>query len=463
MKKRLLSLLLTLSVVLVSCLPIHAAGSVAASNQASSTTPAVSQSGDSMFKPNVALNSKAAELVNLDTDTVVFQQNANQKMYPASTTKIMTFIIVMENVKNIDSEMITYTDTEKKQIDGTGSSTAGLKVGETYSVHDLLYAMMVPSGNDAALLLATHLGGGDVKKFVALMNNKAKALGCNGTHFANPDGLQNENHYTTAHDLVLMAKYALTLNYFLEITNTTVYNLKPRNNLGVTHQLTTTNAMIDRGAEGGAYYNPYVKGIKTGHTDEAGRCLVTTAVYDGRTYLCVLLGAPTKSNTFGEMLDTTHLYRWVYTNFNLVQIASAKKPIWEVPLKYAWNRDSIILCPEKDVTAVLPEGVSANSVEVTPNVPASVDAPVQKGQVVGTATLTYAKQKLATVRLVANDTVDRSELVHSANTAKEILTSPWFIALFTVIVILVAVYIALALFYNRHKSNMRKVKKYKRF
>jgi D-alanyl-D-alanine carboxypeptidase (penicillin-binding protein 5/6) len=102
-------------------------------------------------------------------------------------------------------------------------------------------------------------------------------------------------------------------------------------------------------------------------------------------------------------------------------------------------------------------------VEVTPNVPASVDAPVQKGQVIGTATLTYAKQKLATVRLVANETIDRSELVHSANTAKEIFTAPWFIAILAVIIVLVAVYVVLALFYNRRKNTMRKVKKYKRF
>lgn len=460
MKKRLLSLLLLLTVGVASCLPVNAAGSSAVSSQAASTA---TQSGDSMFKPNVKLNSKAAELVNLDTDTTVFEQNSNQKMYPASTTKIMTFIIVMENVKNVDTETVTYTDAEKKQIDGTGSSTAGLKVGEKFSVHQLLYAMMVPSGNDAALLLATHIGGGSVSKFVDLMNKKAKALGCTGTHFSNPDGLHDENHYTTAHDLALMAKYALTLNYFSEITNTTVYNLTPLNEPTVMRQLTTTNAMIDRGAEGGAYYNPYVKGIKTGHTDEAGRCLVTTAVYGGCTYLCVLMGAPTNSATFGEMVDTTALYRWVYNNFNLVQIASSKQPIWEVPLKYAWNRDSIILCPEKDVTAVLPEGVSANSVEVTPNVPASVDAPVQKGQVIGTATLTYAKQKLATVRLVANETIDRSELVHSANTAKEIFTAPWFIAILAVIIVLVAVYVVLALFYNRRKNTMRKVKKYKRF
>ncbi|WOC31988.1 MULTISPECIES: D-alanyl-D-alanine carboxypeptidase family protein [Caproicibacterium] len=463
MKKRLLSLLLTLSVVLTACLPVYAASGSAASSQPSSTGSATSQSGDSMFKPDFTLNSKAAELVNLDTDTVVFQQNADQKMYPASTTKIMTFIIVMENVKNVDKQTITYTDKEKKQIDGTGSSTAGLKVGEIYSVHQLLYAMMVPSGNDAALLLATYVGGGDISRFVTLMNQKAKALGCTGTHFANPDGLQDENHYTTAHDLALMAKYALTLNYFLEITNTTVYNLKPLNNSSVNHQLTTTNAMIDRGAEGGAYYNPYVKGIKTGHTSQAGRCLVTTAVYGGRTYLCVLMGAPTKSESYGEMIDTTHLYRWVYTNFNLVQIASANQPIWEVPLKYAWNRDSIVLCPEKDVTAVLPEGVSANSVEVTPNVPASVDAPIQKGQVVGTATLTYAKQKLATVRLVANETVDRSELIHSANTARDIVTSPWFLGIAAVILVLVGVYVALALFYNRRKGSLHKVKKYRRF
>lgn len=450
MKKRLFSLLLAAVVAVAGCLPVSAA-------QGSSA------SGDSLFKPDFTLNSKAAELVNLDTDTEVFQKNADQKMYPASTTKIMTFIVVLENEKNVDTDVVTYTDKQNKVILGTGSSTAGLKVGEKFTVHQLLYAMMVPSGNDAALLLADHIGGGDVNKFVDMMNKKAKELGCIHTHFQNPDGLHNENHYTTAHDMALMAKYALTLNYFQEVCNTTVYNLTPQNAPNDMRQLTTTNAMIDRGAEGGLYYNPYVRGIKTGHTDEAGRCLVSTAVYDGRTYLCVVMGAPVNQSTYGEMMDTKKLYKWVYTNFHLVQIATASQPICETPLNYAWNQDTMVLCPEKDVTAVLPEGISASSVQVTPNVPSSLDAPLEKGQVVGTATLTYANQKLATVRLVASTTVKRSELVHSASTAKAVFSAPWFVVIFSILVVLLIAYIALAVLYNHRKRNMRRVKKYKRF
>ncbi|HCA71788.1 MAG: D-alanyl-D-alanine carboxypeptidase [Oscillospiraceae bacterium] len=463
MKKRLLSLMLMLTVIVVSCLPANAASKTSSLSTDSQTVSSTLNSSDSLFKPDFKLNSKAAILVNLDTDTTVFSLNADKKMYPASTTKIMTFIIVMEHVKNVDTETATYSEKEYKMIEGTGSSNAGMKVGEKFSIHQLLYAMMVPSGNDAALLLADYVGGGDINKFVNMMNQKAKALGCTGTHFVNPNGLHNPNHYTTAHDLSLMAKYALTLNYFIEVTNTTVYNLTPLNKPGTKRQLTTTNYMIDRGAKGGEYYNPYVKGIKTGHTDESGRCLVTTAIFGGRTYLCVLMGAPVNSNTCGEMVDTTKLYRWIYTNFNLVQIASANEPMCEIPLKYAWNHDSVTLCPEKDVTAVLPEGVSANSVDVTPNVPSFAEAPVQKGQVIGTATLTYAQQKLATVRLVSSATVNRSELVHSVSTAQEIFAAPWFIAIFTVIVVLLIVYIILAIFYSRHKRNIRRVKKYRRF
>ena len=284
MKKHFFALLLAFTVALSGCLPVHAAASSAASQASSpASQPASSAQSGSLFKPDFTLNSKAAELVNLDTDTTVFSQNADQRMYPASTTKIMTFIIVMEHVKNVDKETATYSEKEKKMIDGTGSSNAGMKLGEKFSIHQLLYAMMVPSGNDAALMLADHIGGGDINKFVDMMNQKAKALGCTGTHFVNPNGLHDPNHYTTAHDLSLIAKYALTLNYFIEITNTTVYNLTPLNMPSTTRQLTTTNYMIDRGAQGGYYYNPYVKGIKTGHTDESGRCLVSTAVFGGRT------------------------------------------------------------------------------------------------------------------------------------------------------------------------------------
>ncbi|MGN0441760.1 MAG: D-alanyl-D-alanine carboxypeptidase family protein, partial [Acutalibacteraceae bacterium] len=175
------------------------------------------------FTNNVPTKSESILLVNTDTGQTVYEKEADTKRYPASTTKIMTYIVVIENVDDIESTKVTIKKAVLDKLNGTGSSVANLEahIGKTMTVKDLLYSMMVPSGNDAAMMLADYIGGGSVDKFVDMMNEKAKALGLKNTHFKNPDGLHDPDHYTTARDMYTMAAYALKLPYFEEITNTT--------------------------------------------------------------------------------------------------------------------------------------------------------------------------------------------------------------------------------------------------
>lgn len=264
---RLISLLMTLFIIIsVSVLP----------------TSAISYSND------VKTLSDSILLVNMDTGQVVFEKDPDSKRYPASTTKIMTYIIAVENIDDLENTRIPIKQEVLDTLDGTGSSLANLEshVGGTMSAIDLLYSMMVPSGNDASVVIADYIGGGNIDKFVDLMNKKAEELGCENTHFENPDGLHHDNHYTTARDLYKIATYALTLPKFEQITNTTTYYCE-----GDDYPLVTTNYMIDQN-RGGEYYYMYANGIKTGTTNEAGRCLVTTATADGYSYIAVLLHAP---------------------------------------------------------------------------------------------------------------------------------------------------------------------------
>lgn len=417
------------------------------------------------FEPNCA----AIELVNLDTDTVVYQKNANERREPASTTKIMTFIVASEQIKDLEGTKITITKEVMDTLLGTGSSMSNIKVGDELTALQLMNCMLVPSGNDAALFLADYVGKGDIDAFVDMMNAKAKELGCTGTHFTNPHGLHDENHYTTAHDLYLMTKYAMTLPHFTEITSQARASYKPVGGpeAGTLRTLSTTNLLIDKNT-GSQYYYQYARGIKTGHTDESGYCLVSSATAEGYSYLCIALGAPSvdangkQIKTRGELVDTKKLYQWAFKNLELKNILNSEESIGEVKLKDAWNKDKLLLVAEKDYSAMLPMNVSASSVIVTKNVPDAVTAPVKKGQVIGTATLSYANQKLTTVNLVAAESVERSELLHSANTVKAIFTSVWFIVIAAVIVLLVIIYIILALIYNRKKKNLRRVKKYRK-
>lgn len=413
--------------------------------------------------------SAGIELINLDTGTVVYEKNPNAKREPASTTKIMTFIVVSEQIPDLENTKITIKKSVLEPLQGTNSSIANLKAGDELTALQLLNCMMVPSGNDAAEVLADYVGGGNVQKFVDLMNNKAKELGASNTHFANAHGLHDENHYTTAHDLATISRYAMSLPHFSEITNQRSYTYKPLggSEAGVERTIYTTNRMINPNSQGGYYYR-YARGIKTGSHNEAGYCLVSTATKGGYTYMCVALGAP-KVDASGktienhaEMTDSKKLYEWAFSNLEMKNILSSEDSVGEIKLDYAWNQDKLLLVPEKNFSTILPKDVDASSILVTKNVPQSVAAPIKKGQVIGTATLSYAGQNLATVKLTASQSVERSEVLHTADIIKKIVTSPWLLALVAVIILLVVVYVVLALIYNRKKKNLRRVKKYRR-
>ena len=422
------------------------------------------------FNINFTPTCESIELVNLDTDTVVYSKNPTEKMEPASITKIMTFIIASEHIKDIKGTNITVSKKVINELLGTGSSLSKIQAGDVLSAYQLLNCMMVPSGNDAALVLADYVGNGNVSKFVGMMNAKAKALGCTGTHFANPHGLHDANHYTTADDLAKITEYAMSLPYFMQVTSQTRYSYLPVGgpDAGKSRLLVTTNYMIDKNLAGGKYYYKYAKGIKTGHTDESGYCLISTGSTDGYSYLCIALGAPSvdssgkKVSTRYEMLDSANLYRWALTTLDMKKVVTVGNTVGEVKLKYAWNKDSLLLTAQKNCTAILPKDVSVSSVIVTKNIPKYISAPVKKGDVVGTATYSYANQKLATINLVASESAERSELLHTTDIIKSIFTSVGFIVIFSIIVLLIIAYIVLAIIYNRKKKNLRKVKKYRK-
>lgn len=421
------------------------------------------------FNIDFETNSAAIELINLDTDTIVYQKNADAKRAPASTTKIMSFIVVSEQIEDLENTQVTVTKEVVDRLLGTGSSLSGIKENDVLTVMQLLNCMMVPSGNDAALVLADYIGNGNADAFVELMNQKAQELGCVNTHFMNPHGLHDENHYTTAHDLYLITKYAMTLPHFTDITDQTRYTYTPAGGPEANQErtLVTTNRLIDPNLDPSLYYR-YARGIKTGSHDQAGYCLVSSATKGGYSYMCVALGSPSvdesgnKVTNRGEMIDSKNLYEWAFNNLEMKDVLNSEDSVGEIQLDYAWNKDKLLLVPAKNYSTIMPDSVDVSSVILTKNLPESVEAPIKKGDKIGTATLSYAGQKLATVDLVAAESVERSELLHSVDTVKSIFTSTWFLVIAGIILVLVLIYIVLALIYNRKKKNLRKVKKYRR-
>ena len=415
------------------------------------------------FNVDIKLKSKSVYLENLDTGNVVFSKDPDERRFPASTTKIMTYIITAEHVSDFKKTYVTVKSDVLHLLDGTGSSVAGLEADEKLSIYQLLNCLMIPSGNDAALILADYIGGGDISKFVGMMNDKAKKLGCKNTHFENPHGLNDPNHYTTVTDMATITKYALTLPMFAEISNTVTSDC-----LGDDRYLVTTNYMIDEN-RGGEYYYPYAQGIKTGSTgNDSGYCLVSTAVKNGYTYLCVAYGAPYEDENGelydnGAMIDSAELYRWAFDNLSIKSILDKNDLVKEIKIDFAWNKDTIQLSPADGFSTIMPDDVSIESIDRIYDVPDHIEAPIKEGDHVGWVTLSYANQDLAKIELLASESVDRSEVLTAVDGLKKIASSKWFIITLAVIFILVVIYFIVAAVYNRRKKTTRPVKKYRKF
>ena len=234
----------------------------------------------------------------------------------------MTAILTLEHFDDL-SEEITFTAELQNYVYeinvsyGGGISTGGIVLGETLTVEQLLYAIMLPSANEAAVMLANEIGGGSLETFADMMNEKAKEIGCLDTHFVNSNGLFDENHYSTAYDMYLITKYALQYDTFREIVSTPSYDTGPTNKQDNLHW-DNTNKMI---VEGSGFYYPQITGVKTGTLEEAGRCLITTAEKDGYEYLLVMMGAPYLDEN-GEYISpnqafvlTAQFYDWVFDTY----------------------------------------------------------------------------------------------------------------------------------------------------
>lgn len=423
-------------------------------------------------------NSESIFMVSLDTGTVVFTMNPDERRPMASLTKIMTYIVVSETVSDLQNTRTTVPESVAEELAGTGSSLAEIQTGEEFSIYDLLNLMMVPSGNDAALTLAKYVDamripaedsafdedGDGVLSFVELMNRKAQELGCTNTHFVNPHGLHDENHYTTAREMATITQYALTLPYFSEITSQTYYTQAPTNMTSEERTVTTTNRMLLSYME--EYYT-YATGIKTGSLNESGYCIAASGFYDGYSYLVICLGSPyidedgNYTNYHGEMYDAATLFRWAFTSIENKTIVMDGDLIAEVDLKYVWDKDRLQVVAQGNVTAMMPIDLDESNIKMELDLPESVKAPVKKGDEIGTATYTYKGEVLAVVPLVAAESVERSEIVQTIEQGKEIITSPWFLITAGIILVLLAAYIALAVAMNRKRRKMRRIKKYR--
>ena len=272
-----------------------------AGNTASSTDAAIVPSD----APSI--NAQAAIVMDVDTGDILYEKNAHEQLYPASITKVMTCLLAVEN-GNVNDEL-TVSDSVMSQVED-GSSAIGLQSGEKLTLKSALYGMMLNSGNECALTIAEYIGG-STEGFADMMNQRAKELGCLDSHFVNPNGLQNSDHYTSCYDMALIGKAAYQYPEFKKLISSQSYTI-PETNMNEERPLWQENRLTYSG--NGEYYYEYCTGGKTGYTETALATLISFAERDGRRLVTVVMRCNPTTESY---LDTIKLDDFCFNNYNL--------------------------------------------------------------------------------------------------------------------------------------------------
>ncbi len=398
------------------------------------------------------LNAEAALLISPDTGMVLYEKNADERRYPASTTKIMTALIVLENVTDL-SETVTAEASDFEHVTAD-SSNADIKEGEVVTIEDLLYALMLPSANEAAYMLARHVGG-TWENFVDMMNERAAELDCTGTHFSNPCGLHEEDHYSTARDLYKIGYAAMQDETFANIVNTVQHKMA-KTNMHEERKIYTTNMLIF--SSYAAYAYPYCQGIKTGHTSEAGNCFVGYAEYGDAKLYSVVMGCDDHSTEYPEIAasftDTSALCKWGFEKFTSKTIVHQGDTIKEIGVNLSTDTDRLVLTTKADLVSLVPADIDMDALlkGAVITAPDEVNAPIKAGDVIGSVTYSYGGVDYGTVELVALSDVEVSQVLYYADKLSHFFQS----TVFKVILIVLAVFVVLYILFNLTFGGMRR-------
>lgn len=434
------------------------------------------------FNTNVDLYSEAAYMVNLDTGEVVVSINASEERVPASLTKIMTCVVILDMFKD-DLDALETTKASGgidafEELWGTNCSTADIQMNEEVTYIDLLHALMIPSACEAANILAIN-SAGSISAFVKLMNAKAVELGMTNTHFSNTHGLFPEDNYTSCEDIAKLCEYAIeTYPLFCEIVSKPNYQMAATSDHPDGTTIVNTNKMLQVGSE---YYYSYAKGIKTGFLDEAGRCLASYAEMDGMTYLIVTMGAPSEDSEGNSVMynciDHAALYKWAFSQLEFTEVLSSESEITDIDVELGDGRTTVNLRPAKTYECLWPKAQTVSesdpeeiaaykeSIEKITDIRKKISlnenvvAPVKEGDVLGQVELTYEGQTLAVIDLVATSSVERSTVKEKTEVAKSFTSSVQFKIVIAVVAAVVIIYfIIFFVIVNKSMKNKKKRK-----
>lgn len=354
----------------------------------------------------------SAYLYNFENDEVLFEYNPSEEVHPASTAKLMTAIVVFDEFAGKLDSTITVTQAMLNEVSG---NKIGFYVGETVTVEQMLYCMLVNSANDAAIILA-HATAGDTQSFVRMMNEKASWLGAFNTYYTNPTGMHDNAMVTTARDTAIIAKYAYSLDGLVEMTSTPKY-VMDATNINDYRSIYNRNGLVSR-YYAGEYFYSRALGLNAGATSQGNYavCGVAEDESQGLTYLAVVLGAEEDEET-GELynyVNAINMFDWAFENYGMRTVLPSSRAICELPVNLSATLDYVTLVPKEDITVFLPMSVDiSKDIRFSYNTFSdALDAPIESGDEAGTITVLYGDKILGTCPLITTSSITRSEFLN---------------------------------------------------
>ena len=364
------TLILTLIIVILSTLfiPVFAANDESDENEKN--------------EDKLEITSEAALLIEPITGKILYAKNEREKKYPASTTKILTAILTIENCDLNEKVIVDY---DSLAIVPSGYTTATLQVGEELSVEQLLEVLLVQSANDAANVLAKHVGG-SIESFSTMMNSKASEIGCTDSHFVNPSGKHEEDHYSTAYDLALIMNYCMKNDTFKRLASLKSCIIPPTNKYEQRVYNNTNELLrVDTAQVKSNYYYPYAIAGKTGYTTQAKNCLVSVANKDGLELICVILGAgKLEGELSARFIEAKKIYEYGYNNYTIRKLREQGAIAKQIEVKDATQETKNLDLLISDEISVLINQADLNK-EIEPEITLNenLSAPIEVGSVVG--------------------------------------------------------------------------------
>jgi serine-type D-ala-D-ala carboxypeptidase len=379
-------------------------------------------------------------LIEANTGKILYEKNSNDVRFPASTTKIMTAILTVENCNLDDVATVSHNAVYSIPYDYTHAS---LKEGEELTIEQLLYALMIPSANDAAIVLAEHISG-SVEEFAKLMNKRAEELGCKNTHFVNPNGIHSKDHTSTSYDLALMGKFAMQNSIIRKIVSTTQFTLPATNKYSKTDRIfNNSNDLLNTYSR---YYYGGTTGVKTGYTGEAGNCIIASAKKnDFEVILVVLGGESTNTGLSQRYLDCKTLFDYAFNNYSLKTLNEKNAVLKQITVRGATEETQNLNVLIKDKIEIFSENsADLSSLEPEITLDENLMAPISANSAIGKITYNYDGQTYS------------SDLIAET----QVLSSDFLPLLFRILLIFVVLYL-LFLLLKKPKNKSKKTYKKK--